>query len=149
LFGGKPAVTIERFGSFAAGDAQLTIAREIGMIFTYMNLDTVWQSFCDTYNGILSNLEDFDTWYRGQTGAVSSLATDWPLFIRSELDMVVTNARNNLKLMYQNRKAAGVLFTNRWRTIMAVNGGEIQKVKLDRTDKCRNLPASTVGLFTG
>ena len=47
------------------------------------------------------------------------------------------------------QKPAGTLYTSRWNTIMTVNGGEIQKVRLERTDVCRNLPASTAGPFTG
>jgi chitinase len=125
------------------------MAREIRMIFTYMNLDPVWETFCDTYNGILTHLEAFDTWYPTVTGVQSSLATEWPLYIRRELNMVVTNVTSNLKVLNQFRKPAGALYTRRWNTIMAVNGGEIQKVKLDRTDICRNLPASTLGPFTG
>ena len=45
-------------------------------------------------------------------------------------------------------KFAGMLYTTRWRTMLGVNGGEIQKAKLER-DVYRNLPASTVGPFTG
>jgi len=149
LFRGITPISAGRFGEETAGDAQLTMAREIGMIFAYMNLDPVWESFCDTYNGILTQLEAFDAWYPTHTGVQSSLATEWPLYIRRELDMVVTNARSDLKVLNQYRKPAGALYARRWNTIMAVTGGEIQKVKLERTDICRNLPASRKGPFTG
>lgn len=149
LFGGSVSITQVRFGDIAAGAKQLLVARQLGLIFPYMNTDTVWQSFCDSYNGMLDLFEDFDTWYTGQTGANSNLAGEWPRFIRSELDMVVRRARDDLKIMNQRRKNAGLPYRALWQTVMAVNGGEIQKVKLERTDKCRNLPASTVGLFTG
>ncbi|KAF4212956.1 hypothetical protein CNMCM5878_000587 [Aspergillus fumigatiaffinis] len=149
LFGGKASITQSRFDQDQKGGDQLLEAREVGMIFTYMNLDTVWESFCDTYNGALDVLRRFDSWYQSYTGAVSTLADEWPKFIRSELDMVVTQARSDLKMMNVKRKFAGAAYTQRWGTIMAVNGGEIQKVKLDRTDKCTNLPASTIGAFTG
>lgn len=149
LFGGRVSITQARFGEYAAGAKQLLNARQTGMVFSYMNIDTVWESYCDAYNGILDRLEEFDTWYTGQTGVNPDLAGEWPRFIRSELDMVVTRARADLKLMNQVRKNAGVAYRALWQTIMAVNGGEIQKVKLERTDKCRNLPASTVGPFTG
>ncbi|KAI0123659.1 hypothetical protein BJ170DRAFT_659563 [Xylariales sp. AK1849] len=149
LFGGKVSVTQATFAGREKGAEQLLEARETGMIFPYMNDDDVWQSFCDSYNGILDVLTQFDGWYQDLTGADSFLADEWPKFIRSELDMAVTRARKDLKMMDQNREAAGILYTQRWATIMAVNGGEIQKVKLDRVDICRNLPGTTVGPYTG
>lgn len=148
LFDGSTAVSLPKFAGAAAGDEQLLMAREIGMVFAYMNLDTVWTSFCDVYNGILSLLTTFDDWYRRQTGDTSELRLEWPRFIRSELDMVVKSARDNLKALEQARKLSP-LFTLRWRTIMGVANGEIQKVKLGRTDKCMNLPPSTLGRYTG
>jgi hypothetical protein len=51
--------------------------------------------------------------------------------------------------MDHDPKAAGLQYTARWRTVMNVNGGEIQKVKLTRMDKRQNLPASSVGPFIG
>lgn len=149
LFSGSVSVTQARFGEIPAGAKQLLVARQLGLVFSYMNIDTVWESYCDAYNGMLDLFEEFDTWYMGQTGVNPDLSGEWPRFIRSELDMVVRRARADLKLMNQLRKNAGVAYRAFWQTIMAVNGGEIQKVKLERTDKCRNLPASTVGPFTG
>jgi chitinase len=142
-------MTQVKLNGFNAGDEQLLAAREIGFIFPYMNTDTVWRSFCDSYNGMLDLLTQFDTWHTQQGSAASDLAGEWPRFIRSELDIVVKAARNNLKVMDQSRKSVGVLYLTRWRTVMNRNGREIQKVKLERTDRCRNLPASTVGAFTG
>ncbi|KAF1937736.1 hypothetical protein EJ02DRAFT_426327 [Clathrospora elynae] len=89
-------------------------------------MDTVWESFCDSYNGMYNLMKTFDTWYLGLTDTNSHLADEWPFYIRSELDMVVKQTRADLKI-----------------------GGEIQKAKLERTDKCQNLPASNVGAFTG
>lgn len=149
LFGGSVSITQVRFADIPAGAKQLLVARQLGLIFPYMNTDTVWQSFCDSYNGMLDLFEQFDTWYTGQTGVNPDLAGEWPRFIRSELDMVVKRARDDLKIMNQRRKSAGLPYRTFWQTVMAVNNGEIQKVKLERTDKCRNLPASTVGPFTG
>lgn len=149
LFKASVAMRGATFGELEAGAEQLLAARQIGYIFTYMNIDTVWESFCDSYNGMYDLMKTFDTWYRGLTGADSHLADEWPLFIRSELDMVVKRARADLKSMYQLKKSAGLPYINYWRNIMNINGGEIQKVKLARTDKCQNLPASTVGLYAG
>lgn len=149
LFSGKASVSQPTFKSRDKGPKQLLEARETGMIFGYMNLDTVWESFCDSYNGMLDVLTQFDSWYQDLTGADSFLADEWPKFIRSELDMVVKQARTDLKMMDQQRKAAGVVYTGLWSTIMGTTAGEIQKVKLDRTDVCKSLPASTVGPYTG
>jgi chitinase len=149
LFTGKTAMTSVNFMSYAAGPEQLLAARQIGYIFTYMNTDTVWESFCDTYNGILAHLTAFDTYYPSVTGSPSNLAHEWPLFIRSELDMVVQQARDDLKMMNQMKSSTGLPFLVYWSLIMAINGGEIQKVRLARTDKCINLPASKVGAFIG
>lgn len=119
LFDGSTAVSLPKFAGAVAGDEQLLMAREIGMVFAYMNLDTVWTSFCDVYNGILSLLTTFNDWYRRQTGDTSELRLEWPRFIRSELDMVVKSARDNLKALEQARKLSP-LFTLRWRTIIGV-----------------------------
>lgn len=114
-----------------------------------MNIDTVWTSFCDSCNGILGLLEDFDTWHAGQTRAQNFPADDFPMFVRHELDRAVKQAHDDLKMMKNRRESAGVRYDAFWRSVMNVNGGKIQEVKLTRTDQCRNSSASTVGPFTG
>jgi len=100
LFGGIVAVDTGKFATYNASDEQLLVAREISMIFTYMNIDTVWQSFCDAYNGIFAFLEKFDADYeRLGGGSTSVLAKEWPNYIRSELDRVIRDARTNLRLL--------------------------------------------------
>jgi len=124
------------------GDDQLIMAREIGMIFGYMNLDPIWQSFCATYNGILTLLTEFDQWYPTYAiGSSSNLAGEWPLFIRSELDNAVTSARANLNSMVQKKSFAGAAFAIKWATMQATS---FPTVKLSRTDICKNLPSSTL-----
>jgi len=149
LFKGTVSMTSVKFAELEAGAEQLLAARQVGMIFTYMNHNEVWASFCETYNGILDRLEEADAWYKAKTGATSYLAEEWPKFVRQELDFVVERARMDLKMMNQNRKTAGAPYTAFWLTIMNIPAGEIQKVKLERTDLCRNLPASTVGRYRG
>ncbi|KAF2223854.1 hypothetical protein BDZ85DRAFT_296016 [Elsinoe ampelina] len=148
IFGGGVSISPAKFRSYQAGPDQLYAARQVGMIFTYLNLDTVWESFCDTYNGMLDLFGKFDQWYN-VPGDTSHLADEWPKFIRAELDRVVKTARSDLKMMDQQRGAAGALYATRWLAVMNVALGEIQKIKLERTDKCRNLPASTAGRYTG
>jgi hypothetical protein len=91
--------------------------------------------------------KEFDSQYPDVTGADSHLADEWSLFIRGELNMVVQQVRGDWKIMDQGKRFAGPLFVVYWSQIMAINGGEIQKVKLAMADKCLNLPASTIGSF--
>lgn len=60
------------------------MARRPGLIFPYMNTDTVWQSFRDSYNGMLDLFEQFDTWYTGQTGVNPNLSGGWVVEIHQE-----------------------------------------------------------------
>lgn len=150
LFSGKASISPSKFSDFKRGKEQLLSARQLGMILPYMNIDTVWQSFCDTYNGILTLLESFDAWYLQTQQVSSQMADEWPKFIRKELDSVVSRAREDLKMMSVKREFAVSFYALAWSTVMSVtSSGEIQKVKLARTDKCRNLPATTIGRFRG
>ncbi|RSL95244.1 hypothetical protein CDV31_013975 [Fusarium ambrosium] len=107
-FQGNNGITQSTFNGLEKGAEQLKVVREIGMVFSYLNLDTVWDSYCDTYNGILHWLEEFDDWYPERTGAKSDLRNEWPKFIRDELDNIVNKARSNVKMMNQHRKDAGI-----------------------------------------
>ncbi|RSL40913.1 hypothetical protein CEP54_015977 [Fusarium duplospermum] len=149
LFKGNNALTPDTFKKYEKGAEQLRAAREIGMVFSYMNLDTIWESYCDTYNGILHLFEEFDDWYAEITGGPKSdLRSEWPKFIRSELDGIVKRVRDNMRVLNRERKQATLIYTALWDEVMKI-GGEMRKVKLDRTDKCLNLPASNVGPWTG
>jgi chitinase len=145
LFRGATAIGLTTFARFDAGDQQLVAARQVGMIFPYMNHNVVWRAFCDSYNGMLSQLEAFDTYYLSRNpGSPSNLAMEWPKYIRGELDRVVIDARTNIRLLDANKKlfGAGAIFaTVNWPLMMTL---ELPKVKLDRTDLCRNLPPTAV-----
>lgn len=137
------------FNGLSAGAEQLLAVREIGLIFPYMNHDTIWQGFCATYNAILDLMVRFDAWYQGQTGATSQLADEWPKFVRSELDMVVKRARDNIKELHSLRvQNISPVYARHWTRIMS-RGGEMSKVKLDRVDHCRGLPGTGVPAWTG
>lgn len=43
-------------------DEQLQSVKEMGMVFTYLNSQTVWDGFCGSYEAIYDLLGDFDTW---------------------------------------------------------------------------------------
>lgn len=139
LFGGKQAIRSTIFMAASPGDEQITMAREIGFIFPYMNTDDVWQSFCASYNGMLTKIEGFDQWYQQKVGTSPNLAAEWPKFIRSELDLVVTNARANINLMNNLRSYAGVSYVLKWALLTTTS---LPTIKLSRTDYCRNLPPS-------
>lgn len=76
------------------------------MVFTYLNVQTVWDSFCGTYEAIYDLLGDFDTWYaqNGAAFAIPSLQDEWKEFIRVTLDSMVLRSRATFDTMYQNRK---------------------------------------------
>lgn len=144
MFRGYQPVSADNFGTKEAGDEQLLVARELGMVFTYMNNDEVWESFCDAYNGILTQMTKFDNWMNTErnphTNAPSNLAAEWPRFVRQELDAVVTLGRTSWQNLYTWKKRA-VAWDARWLIMRTV---EVPKIKLDRTDKCTNLPATNV-----
>ncbi|KAF5980123.1 glycoside hydrolase family 18 protein [Fusarium bulbicola] len=145
LFKGISTTTNAGFAKLEAGAEQLLHVREIGLIFGYMGRDEVWEAFCDSYNGMLDLMERFDAWYLKETKKTSDLATQWSDFIRSELDMVVRQARSDVKRLYDQKKPAGKKYEDFWDVIM--KGGaaaEMAKVKLDKIGKCKKLPVSTV-----
>jgi hypothetical protein len=137
------------FNGLSAGAEQLLAVREIGLIFSYMNHDTIWQGFCATYNAILDPMVRFDAWYQGQTGATSQLAVERPKFVRGEFDMVVKRARDNIKELHSLRvQNISPVYARHWTRIMS-RGGEMSEVKLDRVDHCRRLPGTSVPAWTG
>jgi hypothetical protein len=81
-------------------------------------------------------LEEFDAWYPDVTGTDSHLADEWPLFVRSDLDMVARQAHADLKMMDQGRTSlVSLMFMLYWTQIMAIIGG----------DNWRRYPESQVG----
>lgn len=109
LFGGATSTSDSRFRALEAGAEQLLNAREVGMIFGYMSLDTIWDAYCDVYNGMLDLFEAFDPWYKQQSQKASDLAGLWPKFIREELDMIVKRGRDDMKRMKNMRETGSQL----------------------------------------
>ena len=105
MFGGAQPVSATTFGNKAAGDEQLLVARELGMVFSYMNNNVVWGAFCASYNAILQDMQTFDNWINNQQppgsyiGAPSNMADEWPKYVRSELDNVVNLGRSGWRNM--------------------------------------------------
>jgi len=128
LFGGKTAVSDAKFTSYDTGDEQLILAREVGMVFhIHESIIRFGNRFCDSYNGVLDCLEEFDAWYPTTTGATSNLAGEWPKFIRSELDMVVTNGRTNLRMMNTRKKQTPLQlgYYPRWVLVMTTEMAKV------------------------
>ncbi|XEV07561.1 hypothetical protein FSHL1_012848 [Fusarium sambucinum] len=144
LFSGATSTTDARFKALDAGAEQLLNVRELGYIFSYMGRDEVWDAFCDTYSGILDLMERFDAWYLKKTTNTSDMEVQWIKFIRSELDMVVKKARDDVTRMYGNKKPAGKKYDDFWEVIMKGPAAEMNKVKLDKIGKCKKLPATSV-----
>lgn len=148
LFGGKSSVTKDSFDKRDAGADQLLVGRELGMIFGYMDQLEIWDAFCSSYNAMLDWMVKFDAWYLKEAKKKSDLASEWPKFIRSELDMVVRKAREDMRLMYRTRDTtAPAVFSKLWDAMVKDSTAESRKIKLERIGKCRNLPASTVGAW--
>lgn len=68
--------------------------KELGMVFTYMELPEIIDAYCLTYEGIYTLMGQFDTWYAGQnpSGPLSGLQEKWVLYNRGLLDNVVVKA---------------------------------------------------------
>ncbi|RGP61415.1 glycosyl hydrolases family 18 [Fusarium longipes] len=147
LFKGVSSTSDAHFNSLDAGAEQLLHVRELGLVFGYMGRDDIWDAFCASYNGILDLMEQFDAWYLKKSTNKSDLAAEWVKFIRSELDMVVKQARDDVKRMYQKKKPAGPNYDAFWETIMKGPTAEMNKVKLDKIGKCKKLTASTMPMW--
>lgn len=62
--------------------------------------------------------------------------------------MVVEKARTSLKMLYNKKKWAGAQYKLLWDNMMA-SSGDMRKVKLERTDCCKGLPATGVSPWPG
>jgi len=62
LSGNKPPISDDTIRGMKSDLELLTALKDLGMIFTYMALDEVIESFCATYAGIHDILKQFDSW---------------------------------------------------------------------------------------
>lgn len=75
------------------------------MVFTYLNDQTVWGAFCDTYEAIHLVLGQFDIWYSDieePSGgiAVPSLQAEWKKYIETVLTSLVKRTRSSYHLYH-------------------------------------------------
>lgn len=103
MFGGKQAIDVANNFEGKPADDQLSAAKEMGMVFTYMNDPTVWKIFCDTYEAIYDRLGEFDDYHRQQNTGIPSLQDEWPKFIDAVLYSMANRAQGTLKLMFYKR----------------------------------------------
>lgn len=88
-------------------DEQLQSVKDIGMIFNYLNTQSVWNAFCGTYEAVYDHLGDFDTWYaaNGAAFAIPNLQDEWKNYVRVALDSMVLRSRATFRYMYENRRS--------------------------------------------
>jgi hypothetical protein len=85
----------------------LTKDSRAGLVFSYMNDDTVWGMWCDTYKGIYDQLDRFDKWYVNNKGANDpdvTLADEWGKYNRVVLDSAVEVYRAGWSWLHENRR---------------------------------------------
>lgn len=110
LFAGKSPVSMTKFATLT-NDQQILVAKELGMVFNYMNDDEVWGKFCDTYEAIWSLLEEYDNYYVSTPNAplpripnLPSLQDEWEAFISASLKQIVLNGQTAFRSMQYARR---------------------------------------------
>ncbi|SCO15302.1 related to chitinase [Fusarium fujikuroi] len=120
------------------GDVQLQEAKELGMLFNYMNNKEIWAKFCVVYEAIYDHMGEFDTWYAAQTNtggvAAPNLQKEWKEFNRELLDTIVRRSRASFKAMYDGRN--NLQFVKMW---FENNWFNYRQIKF--TSTCNNMDA--------
>ncbi|KAH8127670.1 hypothetical protein LI328DRAFT_130088 [Trichoderma asperelloides] len=121
---------------------QLQSVKELGLIFSYMNNQIVWDKFCHTYEALYDRFGDFDKWYTQNGGplAIPSLQNEWQAYMRAMLDSIVTNSRTEFDKLYTLRR---IPLTNPARAMSEAfwTVNKLQNRRLIKLDKrCRHLP---------
>ena len=115
LSGEKTTVNLVKFGNMEAGEEQLLYAKMFGMVFSYWNIDEIWNSWCDSYNGLLDVWQTFDRdWALNNPHDPLVLATEWQIFILFEINAIVLSSRQQAMTMYNSRKPVGGTWGRWW-----------------------------------
>lgn len=141
--GGTPG--IGDYNSLLAGDEQLTYLREFGYIFAYWNHDDIWGSWCDSYRGILSVLQQFDSGNGGLGPTPANLASKWATHVRRDLNIIARIGNAYVDNLYNQRKSVGGIWKFWWdakwyATLYAPLINNKSYIKFDKT--CQGLPRS-------
>ena len=143
LSGLKTAIKDDKFDGLEAGDEQLTLAKNFGIIYAYWNVQEIWNSFCDSYNGMRDILDRFDQdWILNNPNNPSNLRDQWGSFVREELAKLAMNGRTQAMSMFNSKKAVGGFWgfwweAKWWYVFKAPIVNQYSYIKLDKS--CRNL----------
>ncbi|KAG7417481.1 hypothetical protein Forpe1208_v005351 [Fusarium oxysporum f. sp. rapae] len=130
-------------------DEQWMTVKEIGLTFAYINNDTIWGMWCDTFNGVYDRLDGFDKWYtvnKDPNDPDVTLAEEWGKYNRIVLDSAVRIYRAGWDWTYNNRRTNNVASSwtaeeAKWRNIRSKNSNtDVFHLK----KFCPNLPATTI-----
>ncbi|EXL68538.1 hypothetical protein FOPG_15425 [Fusarium oxysporum f. sp. conglutinans race 2 54008] len=103
-------------------DEQWMTVKEIGLTFSYMNNDTIWGMWCDTFVGVYDRLDDFDLWYtvnKGPNDPDVTLAEEWGRYNRIVLDSAVRIYRDGWDWTYNNRRRVNLLLKQDFGVVVA------------------------------
>ncbi|KAJ6001245.1 hypothetical protein N7522_006472 [Penicillium canescens] len=105
LFSGK-SNDMDVFKRMTA-DQQVLSAKELGMVFNYMNEPVVWSKFCATYEAIYDLLGQWQTYYNNNPNAplpqglnLPDLQDEWKTYINTALDQIVSNGKSTFNQMH-------------------------------------------------
>ncbi|OQD86867.1 hypothetical protein PENSOL_c084G07525 [Penicillium solitum] len=89
------------------GDQQVLSAKELGMVFNYLNEPDVWSKFCGTYEAIYDLLGQWQTYYNNNPNApmpqglnLPDLQDEWKTYINTALDQIVKNGKSTFNNMH-------------------------------------------------
>ncbi|PKK46869.1 hypothetical protein CI102_8377 [Trichoderma harzianum] len=103
IFQGTKVVDMTKFKQQTA-EEQLLVAKEVGLVFTYLNTPEIWDMFCASYEAMYQHMGFYDSWYSvNGPGIVINFQAEWKKFIRTALDAAVTRARTAFDNMYQQQ----------------------------------------------
>ncbi|RAQ66659.1 hypothetical protein AFCA_000187 [Aspergillus flavus] len=137
---GSSPIQTSRWDNLDLGDEQLAYLKELGMLFSYWNHPEVWQSFCDSYNGMRDVLLQFDNWYIANRGP-SDLVGEWKKFNQLELKRIVERGKASAQYLKESRKPVpgfwGRGWTLKWQGLFTYFPGNLLyqfgTIKLDQT----------------
>ncbi|KAG5794556.1 hypothetical protein H9Q69_006372 [Fusarium xylarioides] len=88
-------------------DEKWSTVKEIGLTFSYMNNDTIWGMWCDSYKSMHDRLDGFDRWYKfrkGRNDPDVTLAKEWGKYHRIVLDSAVRINRKGWDWTFDHRR---------------------------------------------
>jgi hypothetical protein len=143
LAGHNTAANVNTFDALQAGDEQLMYVKEFGMIFAYWNIPEIWNSFCDSYNGMRDVLINFDrSWNSAHATDKSDLAGQWATWNRDNLRIIAQKGRDQAMSLYNRRKQVGGVYgawwTAKWWAVFQVPFGQSQYAYIKLNRSCRN-----------